>query len=163
MDDRLKQTNLFRKLIKAAKTVFMWLIEQIKSKAKKSLYEKDKIFCKYYFDFENKNVLQEGDTTKTSISFYTPFLEQRKDRSAALYIIKASFELLHADIADIQFFSNYAVDRKYCLVVVNLFTSKTYSYPMKSSNLLAQKMNLSYQDIDLMREQVHKKTSEQDG
>ena len=35
MDDRLKQTNLFRKLIKDAKTVFMWLIEQIKSKAKK--------------------------------------------------------------------------------------------------------------------------------
>ena len=143
----------------------MWLKEQIKSKAKKSLHEKDKIFCKYYFDFENKNVLHEGDTTKTSIPFYTPFVEQRKDidRSSALYSIKASFELLHADIADIQFFSNSAVDRKYCLVVVNLFTSKTYSYPMKSRNLLAQKMNLSYQDTELMQEQAHKKSSEQHG
>ena len=65
------------------------------------------------------------EDTKTRISFYVPFVEQRKDidRSSALYSIKAPFELVHADIADIRFFSKSAVDLKYCLLAVDLFTS----------------------------------------
>lgn len=60
MDDRLKQTrNLFRKLIRDNKSVF-YAVDSINktllSKAKKSLYEKDKIFYKYYSNFENKNI-----------------------------------------------------------------------------------------------------------
>ena len=62
------------------------------------------------------------------IPFYTSFVEQRKDidQSSTLYSIKAPFELLNADVADIQFFSKSTVDPKYCLLVVDLFTSKTY-------------------------------------
>ena len=39
---------------------------------------------------------------KRRISFYTPFVEQKKDinRSSALYSTKAPFELVHADVAD---------------------------------------------------------------
>ena len=52
-------------------------------------------------------VKYESENPKTKIPFYTPFVEQRKDidRSSALYSIKAPFELVHADVADIQFFS----------------------------------------------------------
>ena len=46
---------------------------------------------------------------------------------------------MHADIADIRFFSKLAVDPKNCLLAVNLFTSKTHIYPMKSRHLLVQK------------------------
>ena len=65
------------------------------------------------------------EDTKTRISFYVPFVEQRKDidRSSALYSIKAPFELVHADIAEIRFFSKSAVDLKYSLLAVDLFTS----------------------------------------
>ena len=67
---------------------------------------------------------------KAKIPFYTPFVKQRKDidRSSALYSIKAPFKLVHADIADVRFFSKSAVDPKYCLLAVDLFTSKTYVY-----------------------------------
>lgn len=93
---------------------------------------------------------------KKSIPFYTLFVEQRKDidRSFALYSIKTPFDLLHADIADIKFFSKSAVDPKYCLVVVDLFMLKTYTYPMKSRHLLAQK-NLFYWGIQQMQERVN--------
>ena len=102
-------------------------------KAKRSLHEKDKAFYKYYLDLEDNNVLYESKGPKKSVPFYTPFVEQRKDidRSSALYSIKAPFELMHADIADIRFFSKSAVDQKYCLLAVDLFTSKTYTCPMK--------------------------------
>ena len=115
------------------------------ARQKKSTYEKDKIFYKYCFDLENKNALYKSADRKKSIPFYTLFVEQRKDidRSFAVYSIKTPFELLHADIADINFFSKSAVDPKYCLVVVDLFMLKTYTYPMKSRHLLAQK-NLFY-------------------
>ena len=36
--------------------------------------------------------------------------------------------LMHADIADIRFFSKSAVDPKHCLLAVDLSTSKTYTY-----------------------------------
>ena len=52
------------------------------------------------------NVLYENENTKTRIPFYTPFVEQKKDinRSSAFYSIKALFELVHAEVADIRVF-----------------------------------------------------------
>ena len=94
-------------------------------------------------------MLYESKNTKAKINLYAPFVKQRKDidRSSALYSIKTSFELVNADVADIRFFSKSAVDPKYCLLAVDLFTSKTYIYPMKSRNILARKLDLFYQDI----------------
>ena len=92
-------------------------------------------------DLEDKDVLYESKDPKKSILFYTPFVEQKKDidRPSTPYSIKAPFKLVHADIADIQFFSRSAVEPKYCLLAVDICTSKRYTYPMKSWHLLAQK------------------------
>ena len=48
-----------------------------------------------------------------------------------LYSFGGPFELLHADIADIRFFAKSAADPLYCLLIVDLFTQKIYTYPMK--------------------------------
>ena len=53
-------------------------------------------------------------------------------------------------------FSKLAVDPKYCLLAVDLFTSKAYVYLTKSRNLLARKLELFYQDIQPKREQIAK-------
>ena len=66
---------------------------------------------------------------------------------STLYSIGKPFELLHADIADTRFLAKSAVDPKYYLLLVDLFTSKVYIYPMKSRNLLAKKLKLFYEDI----------------
>ena len=57
------------------------------------------------------------------------------------------FEVVHADIADICFFSKSAVDPKYCLSAVDLFTFKVYVYTMNSRNPLSQKLECFYRDI----------------
>ena len=66
---------------------------------------------------------------------------------STLYSICKPFELLHADIADLRFLAKSAVDPKYCLLIVDLFTSEIYVYPMKNRSLLAKKLNLFYNDV----------------
>ena len=58
---------------------------------------------------------------------------------------------MHADITDLRLLAKSAVDSKYCLLIVDLFTSKIYVYPMKKRHLLAKKMNLFYNDIEQKR------------
>ena len=84
---------------------------------------------------------ENDEGTKMRIPFYAPFVEQRKDidHSSALYIVKMPFELVHADIADIRFFLKSAVDPKYFLLAVDLFTSKVYVYTMRSRNHFIKK------------------------
>ena len=78
---------------------------------------KDRVFYKCYLDLEDKDVLYESKDFKKSIPFYTLFVEQKKDieRLSTLYSIKASFKLMHANIADIRSFSKSIVNPKYCL------------------------------------------------
>ena len=76
--DKVKQTkNLFRKLIKDEKSVF-YAVDRINrlllGKAKKSLYEKDKVFYEHYLDLEDNNVLYESEDSKKSIPFYILFV-----------------------------------------------------------------------------------------
>ena len=58
---------------------------------------------------------------------------------------------MHADIANLTFLAKSAVDPKYCLLIVDLFTSKIYVYPMKNRSLLAKKLKLFYEDIKQKR------------
>ena len=55
---------------------------------------------------------------------------------------------MHADIAETKFLVKSAVDSKYCLLLVDLFTSKVYVYPIKNRSLLAKKLKLFYEDIN---------------
>ena len=47
-------------------------------KAKKSLYEKDKVFYKYYLDLEDKNVLHESEDPKSLFLFTHPLLNRER-------------------------------------------------------------------------------------
>ena len=135
--------NLFKKLLTDENSIFHSaekITKNLLKKAKKSLYEKDEVFYKLYSQIEDRNVLFNDDNPK--VLFYIPFLEQRKDadRSSALYSIKALFELVHADVADIRVFLRSAVDPNCCLLCVDLFSSKVYIYPMKKKINLAKKL-----------------------
>ena len=74
-----------------------------------------------------------------------PFVEKKSDVDrSTLYSFSGPFELLHADIADIRFFAKSAIDPLYCLLFVDLFTQKIYTYPMRKRRLLAKKMEIFY-------------------
>ena len=82
----------------------------------------------------------------------TPFFSQKSNVDhSTLYSISKPFDLVHGDIADTRFLAKSAVDPKYCLLLVDLFTSKIYVYPMNNRSLLAKKLRLFYEDIKRKR------------
>ena len=83
------------------------------------------------------------------IPLYTLFVDQTKDidTSSALYSLDGPFQVSHSDIVDLRFVAKSAVDPKYCLLKVDLFNSKIYTYPMKEINILKKKLELFYEKI----------------
>ena len=149
MDVEKKQLkNLYRRLVNNENSV-LYAADQINArllnKIRKSSYEKDKVFYKLFKKLENEDVIEEN----SKIPFYTPFVEQRKDidRSSALYTVNAPLQFFHADLAYLQFFAKSAVDPKYALLCVDLFTSKVYVYTMRTKNNLAKKIEEFYKEI----------------
>ena len=143
--------NLFRNLQKDPKSVFYSIGNLSKSvikKASKSFYEKDKVFVSLYNQLKDKNIQQKRDI----LPVVTPFINVKSnvDRST-LFSINKPFDLLHADIGDTRFLAKSAVDPKYCLLLVDLFTSKIYVYPMKNRSLLAKILKLFDEDIEKKR------------
>ena len=146
--EKLKRAkNLYKALKKDSKSVFFGS-EQITNnyvkKARKSNYEKDKYFLTLYNSIGEIKKIQ----PEPIIPAHIPFVEKKSniDRST-LYSFGGPFELLHADIADIRFFAKSAVNPLYCLLVVDLFTQKIYTYPMKKRSLLAKKIEQFYIEV----------------
>ena len=132
--------NLFKKLQKDPKSVFYSvgnLSNSVLKKASKSFYEKDKVFVNLYNQLEEKIFYQK----RNILPVVTPFISSKSNVDhSTLYSIDKPFELLHVDIADTRFLAKSAVDPKYCLLLVGLFTSKVYVYPMKNRSLLLKKI-----------------------
>ena len=144
--------NLFRSVQKDSKSVFYSISNLCKTlinKAKKSTYAKDNVFVNLYNQLDDKNFYQQS----SNLHLVTPFVNKRSniDRST-LYSISKPFELLHVDIADIRFLAKSAVDPKHFLLIVDLFSSQIYIYPMKNRSLLARKLHLFYKDIEKKEE-----------
>ena len=148
--ERLK--NLYKILKRDEQSVLFasdQLNKQLIKKVKKSRYEKDSVFINLYDKVKHVNIEEEN-----TVPIFTPFVESEKNiDKSTLYSFNEPFQLLHADIADIRFFSKSAVDPKYCLLFVDLFTQKIYTYPMKKRNNLKRKMEIFYQEVDQKRKE----------
>ena len=138
--------NLFRNLQKDPKNVF-YAIENLSrtilNKARKSAFDKGKVFVNLHNQLEDKNLYENNN-----LHLALPFVNKRSNIDhSTLYSISKPFELLHADIADLRFLARSAVDPKYSLLVVDLIISKIYVYPMRNRSLLVKKLKLFYEDI----------------
>ena len=160
MDAEKKQLkNLYKKLLENEKSVLFAvdkLNERLLTRLKKSSYDKDQVFYKLFKQLEDRENIDKDE--QEEIPFYTPFLEQRKDidRSSALYSINGPLQFFHADLAYLQFFAKSAVDPKYALVCVDLFTSKVYIYTLRTKNNLFKKIEEFYREIDDKRNKNEK-------
>ena len=84
----------------------------------------------------------------------TLFVKKRQNIiRTTLYSFSRPFQALQADIVYISFLARSAVDPKFCLSFVDLFTSKIYTYPTKTRNLLAKKMDLFDNNINKKKRQ----------
>ena len=149
----IKRTeNLFNALQKNTNSIFYLagntITKTLINKASKSVFEKDRLFVDLYKQLEDKTKFKNTDL----LPITTPFYESKSNVDhSTLFSISKPFELLHGDIANTQFLAKSAVDPKYCLLLVDLFTSKVYIYPMKNRSLLAKKLKLFYDDIQNKR------------
>ena len=123
-DDEKRIQNLFKTLQKDSKSVFYAtakLSRNLLRKLKKSTYQKDRVFSELYQKLEDKHF----DKNNDQIPLTTPFFEKKGDIDrSTLYSIGKPFQKIHADIADLRFLAKSAVDPKYALLAVDLFTSK---------------------------------------
>ena len=151
-NDKKRIQNLFSTLQNDSKSVFYLnssITKKLLKKLNKSPYQKDRVFKGIYQKLEDKELAEADD----KIPLKTPFVEKKGDIDrSTLYSVEKPFKRVHADIADLRFFAKSAVDPKYALLAVDLFTSKTYVYPKKSRKLLARKLRLFYDEIEPKRD-----------
>ena len=97
--------------------------------------------------------MEDKDFNKNkNLPLVTPYIEKRNSIDwSTLYSFSKPFETVQADIAATRFLAKLAVDPKYCLLFVNVFTLKVYVYPMKNRILLAKNMEQFYNDIQNKR------------
>ena len=151
--------NLFRKLINDEKSGFFSsdrINKTLLNKGRKSSYEKDKVFYNLFKNVEDKkNIIYDEDENR--VPFYTPFIPQKKniDRST-LYSVNGPLQFFHADVAFLKFLAKSAVDPKYALLCVDLFTSKVYVYTMRKKSNLVNKLEIFYKEIDSKRDKNEK-------
>ena len=150
--------NLFKKLVKDENSVFFSsdrINKTLLNKGRKSSYEKDKVFYNLLKNVDDKNIIY--DENENRVPFYTPFIPQKKkiDRST-LYTVNGPLQFFHADVAFLKFLAKSAVDPKYALVCVDLFTSKVYVYTMRKKSNLFNKLETFYKEIESNRNKNEK-------
>ena len=81
----------------------------------------------------------------------TDYVEKREIGHLTLYSFNAPFQLLHADIGNLEILGKNATFPQYVLVIVYLFSSKVYTYLMKSRKQIRQKLEQFYRDVKRKR------------
>ena len=75
------------------------------------------------------------------------YVEKREIDRSNLYSFNGPFQLLHADIGNLESVGKNATVPKYVLLLVDLYSSKVYVYPMRSRKQILQKMKLFYDEV----------------
>ena len=152
--------NLLKKLRVDENSLFFAkgdeLNEKTVNKLAKSRYDKDTVLLNLYRELKkNGGKIKE---LKTKVVINTPFVQERAvtQRGEMLHTIDGPMQLVHADVADLNFFSKSVVAPKYCLLCVDLFTSKVYTYGMKKKSQLADKLEKFYLEIADVRSYLKK-------
>ena len=70
---------------------------------------------------------------------------------STLYSFDALFRLFHADVGNLVFFGKNATFTQYVLVLVDLFSSKIYTYPMTSRKQIRQRLGQFYEEVESKR------------
>ena len=77
----------------------------------------------------------------------TDYVEKRETDRSTLYSFDGPFQLVHADVSDLESLGKFATISSYALLDVDLYSSKVYVYPMQSIKQILQKLNQFYDKI----------------
>ena len=124
----LNESKKLFKILQAHVKSFLFTKEntndKLLKKIKKLKCEKDIEFFKL-FD-RNEHFLEDE---KSTIPIKIIFVEKKDDIDrSTLYSFDGPFELLHADVGNLELLGKSAADPKHCLLFVDLFISKVYVF-----------------------------------
>ena len=120
-------------------------------KLKKSTYVKDKLFLKLINLIENGIDLV-NETKDDNIPTRLDYVEKRETDSSILCSFDAPFQLIHANVANLEFLGKSATIPRYALLIVDLYSSKVYVYPMRSRKQILQQLKIFYEEMNNKRE-----------
>ena len=75
------------------------------------------------------------------------YVEKREIDRSTLYSFDGPFQLIHADVGHLGFLGKSATTSRYVLLVVDLYSSKVYVYPMCLRKQILQKMKQFYDEV----------------
>ena len=139
-----KARNLFVKLKTDPASVLFaeeLLDERLLKKLKKSKYERDSELLKLIDLADNNDFLDDN-----KVPTRADYVEKREIDRSTLYSFDGPFQLLHADVGNLEFLGKNATFPQYVLVIVDLYSSKVYTYTMKSRKQILQKMKIFYDE-----------------
>ena len=145
-----------KKLLKKPKTLFNnqktdpasvifaeeCLDNRLLKKLKKSSYDVDKQLFKLVNLADSTTFLDDGKSPTR-----TDYVEKKEINRFTLYSFDGPFQILHADVGNLEFLGKNATFLQYVLVIVDLYSSKGYTYSMKSRKQILQKMKLFYDEV----------------
>ena len=95
---------------------------------------------------DNKKFLEDYKTPTR-----TDYVEKREIDRSTLHSFNGPFQLLHADVGNLEFFCKNATIPQYVLEVVDLYLLKVCVYPMRSRKQILQKMKLFCSKVKIKR------------
>ena len=114
-------------------------------KLKKSIYVNEKKILKMINVAENS--IEEFNKNDNKTPIRLDYVEKREIDRSTVYSFNSPFQLMHADIANLEFLGKSATVPKYALLIVDLFLSKVYVYPMRLQKQLLKYLNIFYVEI----------------
>ena len=87
--------------------------------------------------------LNDKEKTLTTVDY----VKKRETDRSTLYSFDGPFQLINTDVGNLEFLGKNPTVPKYVLLLVDLFSSKVYVYPMHSRKLILQKMKLFYNEV----------------
>lgn len=128
------------------------LTKNILKKFKKSKYKNDKIFHDKWFNksaktSQKKDASEEQKILDNLPNKNIPQVTQTVFNNETLFHVTTPMSNFHGDVADLTFINPSASEPRYALVMVDLFSSFVFFYPMKNKYLLKDKLELFYQEI----------------
>ena len=106
-------------------------------KLKKSSYAKDNLLLKL-INLAEQKINDENQPKKR---------EKREIDRSILHSFHGPFQLVHADVGNLEFLGKGAEVPRYALLVVDLYSSNVYVYPMRLRKQILQKLNQFYNEV----------------
>ena len=120
-------------------------------KLKKSKYAADKNFFKLVNLLENDNVIFDTNSVNR-----TDYVEKREIDHSTLYSFDGPFQLFHANVGNLECLGKNATFPQYVLVLVDLFSSKVYTYPVRPRKQIRQTLEQFYEEVESKRKKSRK-------